>query len=67
MHNDVLPFYAEHNLIAALGTTFYNTVDAFQADLDHYNTQRPHQGYRNMGQRPIDTVNLFVESVNKED
>ena len=33
--------------------TFYETVDALQADLDawlvHYNTQRPHLGYRNQG------------------
>lgn len=44
--------------------TFYNTVDALQADLDawllHYNTERPHLGYRNQGRRPIDTVNSFV-------
>ena len=44
--------------------TFYDTVDALQADLDtwlvHYNTERPHLGYRNQGRRPIDTVNSFV-------
>ncbi len=36
--------------------TFYETVDALKADLDawlvHYNTERPHLGYRNMGRRP---------------
>jgi hypothetical protein len=26
----------------------------------YYNTRRPHQGYRNMGRRPIDTINPFV-------
>jgi len=35
-----------------------------QADLDawliHYNTERPHLGYRNMGRRPIETVMSFV-------
>ncbi|MBJ3776704.1 IS481 family transposase [Acuticoccus mangrovi] len=44
--------------------TFYDTVEALQADLDawlvHYNTERPHLGYRNQGRRPIDTVNSFV-------
>ena len=43
---------------------------ALQADLDtwlvHYNTERPHRGYRNMGRRPIDTVNLFQETVKRE-
>ena len=44
--------------------TFYDTVDALQADLDawlvHYNTERPHLGYRNMGRRPVETVMSFV-------
>lgn len=44
--------------------TFYETVEALQADLDawliHYNTERPHLGYRNMGRRPIETVMSFV-------
>ena len=44
--------------------TFYDGVEALQADLDawlhHYNTERPHLGYRNMGKRPIDTVMQFV-------
>ena len=43
---------------------FYDSVEALQADLDvwlhHYNTERPHLGYRNMGRRPIDTVMQFV-------
>ena len=44
--------------------TFYESVTAFQVDLDtwlhHYNTDRPHIGYRNQGRRPIETINLFV-------
>lgn len=44
--------------------TFYDSVGAMQADLDawliHYNTERPHLGYRNMGRRPIETVMSFV-------
>ncbi len=44
--------------------TFYETVDALQTDLDawlvHYNTERPHLGYRNIGRRPIETVMSFV-------
>jgi transposase InsO family protein len=48
----------------ALRETFYEAVDALQADLDrwlaHYNTERPHLGYRNMGKRPIDTINAYL-------
>jgi transposase InsO family protein len=44
--------------------TFYDSVEALQADLDpwlvHYNTERPHLGYRNMGRRPAETVMSFV-------
>jgi len=47
--------------------TFYQTVEALQTDLDawliHYNTERPHLGYRNMGRRPIETV---MSSVSQE-
>ena len=54
----------------AFRTTFYESVEHLQADFDQwlvtYNTERPHQGYRNMGRRPIDTVNLFQESVRGE-
>jgi transposase InsO family protein len=55
---------------SAFRTTFYETVEALQADLDawlvHYNTERPHHGYRNMGKRPIDTVNAYLETVRQE-
>jgi transposase InsO family protein len=48
----------------ALRETFYESGEALQADLDqwllHYNTERPHQGYRNMGKRPIDTINAYL-------
>lgn len=43
---------------------FYESVESLQDDLDewlvHYNTERPHLGYRNQGRRPIETINLFV-------
>lgn len=55
----------------AFRTKFYESVEALQADLDqwliHYNTERPHQGYRNMGRRPIDTVQLFVKKSAKKE
>ncbi|MCC7015582.1 MAG: IS481 family transposase [Rhodospirillales bacterium] len=42
----------------------YATVEALQDDLDtwlvHYNTERPHLGYRNQGRGPWDTVKMFV-------
>lgn len=46
-------------------TKFYESVEQLQADLDtwltEYNYERPHQGYRNMGRRPMDTFNLFLK------
>lgn len=128
LHNDVLPFYADHNLtvqavltdngrefcgtdthpyelylalndiehrrtrvrtprtngfverfqrtvleeffVQTLRTNFYETVEALQADLDawlrFYNIERPHQGYRNMGRRPYDTLQLYLQSVTIE-
>jgi len=34
----------------------YSSIDELQADVDvwlkHYNEERPHRGYRNMGKRP---------------
>lgn len=54
----------------AFRTTLYETVEALQEDLDrwllYYNQERSHQGYRNMGRRPIDTINQHLESVAKE-
>ncbi|AMJ46487.1 transposase [Cereibacter sphaeroides] len=48
----------------AMRDNFYESVEALQADLDawlvHYNTERPHLGYRNMGRRPVETVMSFV-------
>lgn len=48
----------------ALRETFYEATDALQTDLDrwllHYNTERPHLGYRNMGKRPLDTITAFL-------
>ncbi len=54
----------------AFRTTFYESVEALQADLDawlaHYNTERPHLGYRNHGKRPLDTVNDYLASLRKK-
>ena len=54
----------------AFRENFYETVDALQQDLDvwllHYNTERPHRGYRNRGKRPLDTVLSFTSSVRHE-
>jgi len=46
---------------------FYESVEALQEDFDkwliHYNTERPHRGYRNMGKRPIETLNQYLEEM----
>lgn len=40
----------------------YASVEELQTDLDtwleYYNNERPHRGYRNMGRRPIETIEL---------
>lgn len=39
---------------------FYASIEELQKDLDEwlhrYNYERPHRGYRNMGRRPIETI-----------
>jgi len=39
---------------------FYSSVEELQEDLDnwlhHYNCERPHRSYRNMGKRLIETI-----------
>ena len=49
---------------------FFDTVESLQSELDvwltHYNTERPHQGYRNNGKRPINTINLYLNTVRQE-
>lgn len=60
----------EEFLAVAFRQTFYVSVEALQEDLDtwlvHYNTERPHQGYRNMGRRPVETVESFLQPVWEE-
>jgi transposase InsO family protein len=45
---------------SAFRTTLDESVEALQADRDdwlvHYNTERPHLGYRTRGKRPLDTI-----------
>jgi transposase InsO family protein len=54
----------------AFRTTFYESIEALQADLDawlvHYNQERPHLGYRNHGKRPLDTVNDYLASLREK-
>ncbi len=54
----------------ALRERFYEMVEAVQSDLDrwlvHYNTERPHLGYRNQGKTPLEFVSRYLENVKKE-
>jgi transposase InsO family protein len=47
----------------ALQKRLYRSVEALQQDFDvwlsHYNHKRPHQGYRNMGKRPVDVLDAY--------
>jgi transposase InsO family protein len=51
---------------AALRDKLYTSLEDLQQDLDawleEYNYQRPHQGYRNQGRRPFETVQLFLKT-----
>lgn len=51
-------------------TKLYDSLDDLQIDLAewlvYYNTERPHQGYRNMGRTPAETIALMRQVVNKE-
>ena len=46
-------------------------MEALQADFDpwlvHYNTERPHREYRNMGRRPIDTIEQYLGTLETRD
>jgi len=48
----------------------YESVEVLQRDLDewlyYYNRERPHQGYRNMGRRPIERIDEYLQDVRKE-
>jgi transposase InsO family protein len=48
----------------------YGAVEPLQTALDawliHYNRERPHRGYRNMGRRPLDTITQFLSPVRQE-
>jgi len=54
----------------AFRTKFYDSLEALQSDLDayleYYNNERPHQGYRNMGKRPIDCIEEYLASARQE-
>lgn len=54
----------------AFRTTFYESVDALQEDLNtwlsFYNEERPHLGYRNRGKRPFDTIKEHCQNVGRD-
>ncbi|MEA4812200.1 MAG: integrase core domain-containing protein, partial [Anaerolineaceae bacterium] len=49
---------------------FYERVEALQTDLDdwllHYNTERPHRGYRNQGRTPFLSIQTYLDTVSHE-
>ncbi len=54
----------------ALRETFYEAVEPLQLDLDqwliHYNTERPHLGYRNQGKTPLEFVSWALATATIE-
>jgi len=59
----------EEFFLPALKKKIYTSMGELQEDLDkwlyHYNYERPHRGYRNMGKRPFETVKKFIKKDNK--
>ena len=59
----------EEFIPVAFRKKIYTSISDLQDELDlwltHYNYERPHRGYRNLGKRPFDTVNIFI-SKNKQ-
>ncbi len=55
---------------SAFRTRCYESVGAIQADFDawlaHYNTERPHLGYRNRGKRPLDTIDDYLAALREK-
>jgi transposase InsO family protein len=55
---------------STLREQFFESAEALQVPFDawllHYNTERPHRGYRNMGKRPFDTVNDYLLTLKRE-
>ena len=59
-------------IIPAMRNELCESVDILQVDvgvwLAEYNLVRPHQGYRNLGKRPIERIDEFVkEQSHKEE
>jgi transposase InsO family protein len=54
----------------AFRKNYYEGTEALQQDLDqwlkHYNEERPHRGYRNLGKRPLDTILKFAKTDRQE-
>ena len=54
------PMIHPYQIFLELSIKFYPSVEKLQKDLDQwlhqYNYERPHRGYRNMGRRPIETI-----------
>lgn len=48
---------------------FYESVEALQIDLDewlvHYNTVRPHRGYRNQERAPLQSIQAILRMLDK--
>ncbi|CAJ1788984.1 IS481 family transposase ISAs19 [Aeromonas dhakensis] len=47
-------------------TTWYESVEQMQTDLEHYNTQRPHQGRMMEGQTPYSMFKKGLQLIPKE-
>ena len=57
----------EEFIVTAFRSNIYESIEALQTDFDawlkHYNEERPHRGYRNLGNTPWETVQTFLPNL----
>jgi hypothetical protein len=44
----------------------YSPIGGASKWLYYYNQERPHQGYRNMGRKPIEGIEEYLHNVRQE-
>ena len=47
--------------ISAEGKVTRQRLSLLEQWLLRYNSERPHQGYRNLGSRPVETIELYLK------
>lgn len=65
-HRTVLAEFLQEACRIKLSESMASLQEDFASWLHSYNYDRPPQGYRHMEGRPLDTINLFLQNIQKE-